>query len=481
MGQLFGPTAYVSYARKDEYRTQIVSELKQSLEAEGISLLVDTDTVKPRQSFGKFINELATADCVFLVLSKNYFRSFFCMLEFARILKAGNLQHRISVILVDDDFSFNVIRKECPDYWQQRVASWHNNDNEEPDEGEECGTEAESLEILESLYNIGENDSLFSEVSYQNAVRPVDDQAAIAKWINDEYIERIRNTQLFKPVDNHLRSCNEGTKKALWKEMGDDLRDKPVEAIGCLIQTPLPDLIALVKRTRKNVKRNLSGEILKQSQRELSDLLKHVLPLLYSPDYVRGLRLKCGNEPSLIEIPFATSLSAETLMAAVDQRPADFRYRKISDISNEFQLYPGQYNLRLPPESGEGANQMMLDMEDDLFRRIGTDATVSEIAEDVDLHLFGSFAHKQGGRSYRHEQKRILAQRAFKKNKQEGEPGYYWILPLGEHTSRQRWEQLANHINQYYPEITLLSLDDDFDKELEEGDLFQLLDDIIPC
>lgn len=454
----------------------MVGQLKQALNESGISLLVDTDTVRPRQSFETFINEIATGDCVFLVLSQQYFRSFFCMLEFVRTLKHGAIDKRVSVILAEGDFNFNVVRRGLAIYWQDRVDRWHENDAE-PDEADACGTLEECQEILAALQDIGENDSLFSEVAYSNAVKPIDDEAVLTKWVQDAYLERIRSSKLYKPVSEHLKVCGRITQQIFQAALPENISDDSVARVGYLITLPLPELISLIRRLHDDdVQRQTTNrELIKKSQQELSMLLRHLLPILYSSEYGRRLREQCTEGAGIVALPYSTDLSAEILMASVDGRVAEFIPYKISEESGRIQLAPGRLRLRLPPEnSGEG---LLQEVEDDLSRRMGLDTDVQDIAKDVDNHLFDNYATKQPGVHYSVEERRLFAQDVFWEELNDNRKRYYWIFPM--HANEQRWQQLAAHIREHYPEITLLSLIDNKMQQREENRLFRGLHNII--
>ena len=80
MKKAYGASVYVSYARTDEKRLGVVSNLAQAYESSWVNLKVDKDVLQPRESFKDFIEELGKADSIIVLLSDAYFESFYCML-----------------------------------------------------------------------------------------------------------------------------------------------------------------------------------------------------------------------------------------------------------------------------------------------------------------------------------------------------------------------------------------------------------------
>lgn len=477
MSTAFGATAYVSYARKDEQRAQVVSRLHQDFANEWVHLKVDANEVRPRESFDDFIKEIGKADCVVVMFSESYLSSFYCMLELTRIMQHGDVQNRVYPVFAEDNFRIDGSYQYWENRWKEIFSRWHEQDHDEPEEiADAYGSVDECKEILDNL-NV-----VFDTFARRLAGQVPTCNDRIIAWVKQTYFKHIKENPAFTKSINHLKNCGKTTKDILWPLLDKQLRECPHEAIAYLVQLPIPDLIQLIHEARCKVSQQISDVTLAAPLlRDLSNLLQYLLPLLFSPAYVKKLRGQCHDTLGVIEIPYSTKISAEVLMAGVDQRATHFYYREMSNISNKLQIYPGRFNLKLPPESGiDSGTQSEKDMEDDLFQRMGTDTKIENICDAVDRHLFTNFAFKQSERNYTHEQKRILTQDALQGRKQDGEPGLYWILFMDEQASQQRWKKLSEQMCKYYPEISLLSLTSDFTKERDENSLFRLLNQIVP-
>ncbi len=271
---------------------------------------------------------------------------------------------------------------------------------------------------------------------------------------------------------------NPTVKSALFKQICQNdttVTDSVVQIINYLSRIPIPELISTIYSTQQNNKDKTLRSV-------LARLLRELLPSLYDSACAAKIRSAKDNHFSgILQIPYATDVSAEMLMASADNRPADFRLIPI-DLSNpdRKQVMPGSYKLALPPESGTTAVQQE-DISDDLFSRLlGVDCT-DNIAIAIDEYLFRKIPRKQAGRHYTAADKKKLIKSALELDAKNQKPGYYWIWNISDEIDNENYKnsfkQLAQDIKNNYPAITLLSLDVNIDRELEENELFDLLPD----
>jgi hypothetical protein len=231
---------------------------------------------------------------------------------------------------------------------------------------------------------------------------------------------------------------------------------------------PIPDLLRIIQETRRSANNIIRSE--------LAQLVRLLLPSLYGFDCVASIRGSKGDvSAGILEISYATDISAEILMASADRRPAEFR---IIELEHGKQVRPGKYRLALPPESGpDMGSQQMQDIDDDLYNRLsrGEDWLAMQIA--VDEHLFKINPRKQH-RSYNSTDKRKLVRSWLKSEADAQNPGLYWLLRMGDdENEKERFLKLAKDLKTNYPHITLLSLDGNIDREIEEYDMFNQLAD----
>lgn len=262
-------------------------------------------------------------------------------------------------------------------------------------------------------------------------------------------------------------------KKALFARLSRDhtVSDSAEDIVDYLAAMPIPQLIEVIRDAQKNQT--------DETRQYLARLVREMLPSLFDPALALSLRSASYESVSgIIEIPYATDVSAEMLMANIDHRPADIRLVPI-DIDNPDlkQAKPGRYKLSLPPESGPvGATQQFADIEDDLFNRLGAGHDLDVISSAVDEHLFKKVVPRSG-RSFQASDKRKLIRSALESNASRNKPGYYWIWNFPNENHRERYEALAREIKAHYPAITLLRLEGDIDSMCEEIHLFGLFSD----
>lgn len=277
----------------------------------------------------------------------------------------------------------------------------------------------------------------------------------------------------FNPAKQYLQN-HSGLKTELFsliKKRTDDVADSPEALVSYLATIPIPELISIIKQAQDEH----SSQVLKQ---ELANFLRLLLPGLYGCDCVTRIRSARDNQTiPIIEIPYATDISAELLMASADDRAAEF---KVIEIEYAQQLSPGKYKLALPPEAGpDNGEQLITDVEDDLMNRLGIgDAQISDMKIQVDEYLFNRYPRKQQ-RSYDPKDQKKLVKSWLDDNVTAKRPRFYWLMNFtGNNEQDERVRTLAQLIKKDYPQITLLSLQIDTDLEINENRLFNELVDV---
>lgn len=284
-----------------------------------------------------------------------------------------------------------------------------------------------------------------------------------------EQVGWVENSDSFTPVVQYL-TTHSSVRQALVK-----LIQQQDPSVGDTVLAVLKYLVALdlgvLFKTLKQARKNTQDPLLRSG---LAQLAKLLLPSVYDRPSLASVRAEvCG----LVKIPYTSSVSAEILMAGAIQRDMVLEFYPISSTNPQLAAVPGFYCLSLPPESGSVAVQHTLtDMEDDLFRRVGSQDLAS-ITSDIDQYLYDNLAQKSRA-SRTHEQKQIMVNNELKRLLERDQAGqYYWILQEGETGSL--WQAVAAYFAENYPSIRLLCLADDFDKEEREKDLFADLPDIL--
>lgn len=479
MGVSFGGTAYVSYSRRDEAAHRVVTQLQEAFKDEWVDLKVDINEVRVRESFDEFIKEIGDADCVIVIFSENYFSSFYCMLELANALKKGDTVKRIFPVFADQTYRFDGSKEHWIRHWEAVKNDWHGENP--PNEPEKVfGSLAECELILQQL---GANfpDSLCGSNFFDDFARRVAAtipacNESLVDWVKETYFHRISNSPNFDDARIYLGRCSEYVRSTLRIKIPQDIPDN--DQIAYLIKIAIPDMFDIFFKMNKEVaKEHLPEDQIRQYQHELATLLNKLLPALFSPAALPQLRETCDcEEIGIIEIPHATRVSAELLMAGVDEREASFIVR---ESLNKRQLYPGRYNLRLPPEGGSSSPTQ--DIDDDLSNQLGQKSVeVNKVLSRCDQYLFQGVAEPEPNTDYTPEQSKILTQDALADKRELEEPRLYWILSISREVSQERWDKIIRHIQAYYPQIVLLSLAGDFDQERTEKKFFTKLKHIIP-
>lgn len=261
-------------------------------------------------------------------------------------------------------------------------------------------------------------------------------------------------------------------RKALWREISKqsgEVVDSANSIIAYLVKLPIDQLIALVHTAQRGAKHSAVFAELKQ-------LLHVVLPSLYGFDCVSSIRASKGKiSAGILAIPYATDISAETLMAGVDRRPVDFM---VCELDHGRQVRAGKYRLPFPPESGpHDGCQSLDDIGDDLYGRLCGGAELASMRIAIDEHLFKLNPRKQQ-RAYSLPDKKKLVRAWLENEARQQRPGFYWLFRFGDDESEnEKLKAFASELKTSYPHITQLALDGDVDRELEEYNLFNQLED----
>ena len=484
MGVSFGGTAYVSYSRRDEDGHQVVTQLQDAFKDEWVDLKVDTNEVRVRDSFDEFIKEIGDADCVIVIFSESYFKSFYCMLELANVMKNGNAVKRIFPVFADEKYRFDGSKQYWIKYWEDVRDDWFG-DSPPSDPTKVFGSKEECRLILDQL-GASFPDSLCTAAFFDDFGRRVAATIPhchndLITWVKETYYRRFSNSANFDDSRAYLDNCSDYVQRAIKVQIDGNVSDNANDQLAYLCKVPPPELLGIFFKINREInKTRLPDDLSRRYSHELSTLLNKLLPSLFSPAYVPKLRdiCDCEDEVSIIEIPHATMVAAELLMAGVDEREADF---VIKEAQNKKQLYPGRFNLKLPPEGG--SDSPTKDIDDDLANQLGLDTGhAMKVIDSCDSYLFHEFAEYQRGKDdYSESQRRELTQLALSERRELEEPRLYWILLMTREVSQARWDKIAKHIQAYYPQIVLLSLGGDFEQEKSEISLFTKLKYIIPA
>jgi len=110
-------SVYVSYARKDEEQSRLVDKLGVACDAGSVKLLRDKNEIRYGESISAFMDRLAAAEHIVVVLSDRYLRSRYCLYELREIWRNGDFRARVSPI---------VLRGTAlePEDWADYVKHW---------------------------------------------------------------------------------------------------------------------------------------------------------------------------------------------------------------------------------------------------------------------------------------------------------------------------------------------------------------------
>jgi hypothetical protein len=278
--------------------------------------------------------------------------------------------------------------------------------------------------------------------------------------------------QDFREAIAHLQNLPDA-RKALLAELikvNGTVEDSAKALVSCLVTLSIPQLLNIIHEAQKSTKHpDVFGG--------LRQLVRLLLPSLYGFDRVTTIRATKGSvSAEILQLPYATEMSAETLMAAVDKRAADF---KIVELDYGRQVRAGKYRLPLAPESGaDDGSQATQDVENDLYNRLCGKADVRSLRFAIDEHLFKINPRKQNRAYSLMDKKKLVTSWLEREAAKEASVSFYWLFRFGDDESENaRMRQFAKELKTSYPYIIQLSLDGDVDRENEEYDLFDRLED----
>lgn len=144
------PIVYVSYSHTKEEKSGLLEAIKIGLP--DINFRIDNEYLSNRDNFLDFIKEISEADYILVFFSKNYFKSFYCMLELTSImLNGGDIKDRVFTIR-DDDYPLKNKIKSIKAYWAKMAKLGADAFDEEYLNA--YGKTEEVVEILNQLDNV---------------------------------------------------------------------------------------------------------------------------------------------------------------------------------------------------------------------------------------------------------------------------------------------------------------------------------------
>ncbi|BCG65539.1 MAG: hypothetical protein methR_P3384 [Methyloprofundus sp.] len=463
MNKAYGASVYVSYARKDEQQFGTVAKLYQAFAADWVSLKVDEYVMQPRKSFKDFIAEIGKADCIIVIFSEAYFKSFYCMLELTRIMECGNVKDKKRVFSIFlDDVRLDDKQRQLKSHWETNYTNWKKPyDEVECDKtyAEEYGSEIECKAIVDNY------DDIFSCFAFDQAYHLDnlynEDFAETIQWSKQCYFNACASNPIFNEAIKHLLTCSDRVKTALEEQISDNsvgLTDAKI--IACLVDGHPADLLQIIANVQ-GAQKSLAD---KQS---LAKLLKLLLPLLFDPAYVSIFKAQ-RESANMVKIPYALPVTAEVLMASADSRELELYVKKAQTRGGFDESMPGKYHLGSPPESGENMTQTLAnDMEQHLKNLTGDSNEPSTLL--MQNHLFKAFVRTRPGKTYSN----AVQQRRINSALAKAPAHYYWIMPFGK---GDVWNNFAQEIQEHYPKIIVLQLEDENDaKEEAEDELFNTM------
>lgn len=115
---------FVSYSWSHERQTGIVDELEKACNTRGINLIRDSNTMQPSERISRFMERIADASHVIVVLSEAYFQSKYCLYEWKKLLQQKGLEQKIYPIKGEDlDYGDQATRRRFITFWKEKVAN----------------------------------------------------------------------------------------------------------------------------------------------------------------------------------------------------------------------------------------------------------------------------------------------------------------------------------------------------------------------
>jgi internalin A len=113
---------FLSYAHRGD--VSWVARLQSALEARGIVLVRDKDSLEYKDSVSEFMAQLCNGKAVVVAIGDEYLRSKFCMYELVRVARASDFRDRVFPLLLDGVvLSEPLERLDVIEYWEKKIAS----------------------------------------------------------------------------------------------------------------------------------------------------------------------------------------------------------------------------------------------------------------------------------------------------------------------------------------------------------------------
>lgn len=491
MNSPFGAAVYVSYAWGDQASVDAVEELKARFSETFITFKPDKYTLQAGDDFGEFVQEIGRANCVIILFSKAYFKSFYCMLELARIVEHSQnkdaktedgLKQRIIGIQLSE-LNISYIHK-----LDVEQALENTNDDIEFGTGEQCLAEMSRISLQKVPYKSEPEQKLilkhfdcFHEVFGQHLNHTVIDDACWEELITKARITHIQHLSrhpLFKEAANCLckDSCLALQAKLEQLPLGGVTLSTNEDKISALLTLPLDKLTD-----------TLNAILVENSglKSRINLLVRKLLPFYCQLEHVAQVEQAITARKLQTEqldsypVPYALDISVENMMSAIDQRDAHFFTRPISTRNSKPQLIVDpKYCLFLSPESGEDQRTTYIeDTKSDLLNGMGL-LNLSE--PSTRLHKVRSFLSQEmlgeddSEVSNEEIHEALIEQSPQEEYEQKKVPHRYFIIPnkISEQ-DRAEWRELAQEIHKISSQLVVFSLDNKREKKKQERQLFK--------
>lgn len=231
--------------------------------------------------------------------------------------------------------------------------------------------------------------------------------------------------------------------------------------VSVLSKNPISELIQTIYDLQQEHENHLE-------RKYLADFLRLLLPCVFNSCYISTLYKHHSNRSAkILSLPYATDISAETLMAAFDKRATDF---KVFEKEYDLVVRAGRYRLPLAPEAGVDVDSQDIDL--DLASRFDSSCDFSKMEIAVDSHLYDLSPNRQRTNYSTIDRKKLVQGWLARKEKHK-EPSFYWIFIFGDdEVENERMHKFAATLKESYPQIVQLGLKADVDQENNEYDLF---------
>lgn len=508
-----GAAVYVSYAWGDSSSVEAVEFLSDKFDETFITFKPDKYTLQAGDSFGEFISEIGSANCIIVLFSEAYFKSFYCMLELAKIVEhskqncpANGFQSHLASRVI----GIQVSNVNASYIGQQELITSLRNANQAREFVRQVGFETIDVAVNAPIRvtNIPYN----SEPDQQLILSNFDDfHQVFADKLNHlsvtddcfreiiqksrlSYIRQLRGNALFNDAsagicDKTFSAIEAVLQSSLSEDEMVGLNSKE-QKVACLLTLPSNTLLTTLYEVQ-----NSHAEDAHLLRRKVSELLTRLLPLYCQQEYANKVkeallaRARNGSH-SAITTRYALPISVENMMAAIDEREASFITVPISDISDEQKLVvDNKYCLYLSPEGGDDARKTFIpDTQEDLANSLGLSSLGSlnltakgnnRGVVDTRNRLLTAFTTNPEN----HRNQDVIKQneaidKALNKKRlgEKGErPHRYFIVPSDDVDSGF-WDEYAQEVHKISSKLVVLKLNtnpSNYDNGLEEEAFFE--------